>query len=265
MTGSSTGEGHLEGRCALVTGGTDGVGFDVAERLARRGAHVVITGRDAGRGAKALTRMGPLAGTVSFEQGDASDPAEITDLVERVRSSHGDAIDMLVSAGSGHNVGPTPFADLTFEQISQEIDTLLHARLFPVKAALPALRVRGGSVVMLTTDAARYPTPGESIIGAVGAAVILSTKALAREFSRWSIRVNSVAMTITSDTPSWDRAFAGETFQSRLFSKAVDRFPQGRAPTAGEVAAVAEHLATEMSQVTGQTISVNGGLSFGGW
>ncbi len=90
---------------------------------------------------------------------------------------------------------------------------------------------------MLATDAARHPTPGESVMGVVGAAVILMTKALARELSRWSIRVNSVAMTITSGTPSWDRIFATETFQSKLFTKAVERFPQvgrsrpGRSPT----------------------------------
>ena len=118
---------------------------------------------------------------------------------------------------------------------------------------------------MLTTDAARHPTPGESIVGAAGAAVMLLTKALAREFSRWDVRVNAVAMTITSDTPSWDRIFASESFQSRLFTKAVERFPRGRPPSAGEVADVVVFLAADAGQVTGQTTSVNGGLSFGGW
>jgi 2-hydroxycyclohexanecarboxyl-CoA dehydrogenase len=104
------------------------------------------------------------------------------------------------------------------------------------------------------------------MIGAVGAAIILLTKALARELSRDRIRVNSVAMTITSDTPSWDRIFARESFENRLFTKAVARFPQGRAPTADEVAQAAVFLASPAaSQITGQTVSVNGGLSFGGW
>jgi 3-oxoacyl-[acyl-carrier protein] reductase len=126
--------------------------------------------------------------------------------------------------------------------------------------------VRGGSIVMITTDAARVPTPGESIIGAVGASVILMTKALAREFSRWKIRVNSVAMTLTSDTPSWDRIFAKKDFETKVFSKALDRFPSGRAPTSDEVARTAVFLLSEDSgQINGQTVSVNGGLSFGGW
>ena len=182
----------------------------------------------------------------------------------RVVAAHG-GIDILVSAGSPHDIGPTPFAELDLNELKSAFDSRIYPRIFPVRAAIPALRERGGSVVMLSTDAARHPTPGESVMGAAGAVVILMTKTLARELSRWSIRVNSVAMTITSGTPSWDRIFATESFQSRLFSKAVERFPQGRPPSAGEVADVAVFLAADAAQVTGQTVSVNGGLSFGGW
>ena len=90
---------------------------------------------------------------------------------------------------------------------------------------------------------------------------------MAKEFARWNIRVNSVALTLTSDTPSWERIFgAGDTFDAKLFGKIAERFPSGRPPSAEEVARVAAFLASEeTSQVTGQTISVNGGLSFGGW
>jgi 2-hydroxycyclohexanecarboxyl-CoA dehydrogenase len=76
-----------------------------------------------------------------------------------------------------------------------------------------------------------------------------------------------VSLTLTSDTPSWERIFGSDkTFQSKLFGKLSERFPWGRPPSAEEVARVAVFLASEESaQVTGQTISVNGGLSFGGW
>ena len=96
--------------------------------------------------------------------------------------------------------------------------------------------------------------------------MILLTKALAREFSRWNIRVNSVAITLTSDTPSWDRIFSKQDFENKLFSKALARFPSGRAPTSDEVSKAAVFLlSNDASQVNGQTLSVNGGLSFGGW
>lgn len=254
----------LAGRVALLTGATAGVGLETALRLARRGATVVVTGRSADSGEKALSVLREASERAYFERGDAGDPASITALVDRVVAAHG-GIDILVSAGSAHDVGPAPFAEMDLEDLRRAFDSRIYARIFPVRAAVPALRERSGSVVLLTTDAARHPTPGESVVGAAGAAVLLMTKALAREFARWNIRVNSVAMTITSGTPSWDRIFASESFQSRLFSKAVQRFPQGRPPSAGEVADVAVFLAADAAQVTGQTVSVNGGLSFGGW
>jgi 2-hydroxycyclohexanecarboxyl-CoA dehydrogenase len=255
----------LDGKIALITGGTGGVGLETARRLALRGAHVVVTGRNADRGEEALKELRTVSDAVGFELGDAADPEALTGIVERVAAGHEGGIDILVSAGAAGDKGPTPFADLSFDEIRSSFETRLLPRIFPVRAALPALRTRGGSVVLLTTDAARHPTPGESVVGAVGAAVILMTKALAREFSRWDIRVNSVAMTLTSGTPSWDRIFSSESFQSKLFSKAVERFPQGRPPSVDEVADVATFLAADAGQVTGQTVSVNGGLSFGGW
>jgi 2-hydroxycyclohexanecarboxyl-CoA dehydrogenase len=260
----AAGAGDLTGKVALITGGTAGVGLETGLRLARRGARVVVTGRSPEGGEHALAQLHAVSGQACYEPGDAGDPASITSLVDRVVAAHG-GIDILVSAGSPHDIGPTPFAEMTMEDLRRAFDSRIYPRIFPVRAAIPALRERRGSVVMLATDAARHPTPGESVMGAVGAAVILMTKALARELSRWSIRVNSVAMTITSGTPSWDRIFATESFQSKLFTKAVERFPQGRPPSAGEVADVAVFLAADATQVTGQTVSVNGGLSFGGW
>jgi NAD(P)-dependent dehydrogenase (short-subunit alcohol dehydrogenase family) len=77
--------------------------------------------------------------------------------------------------------------------------------------------------------------------------------------------VRFIALALTAGTPTWDRLFAGESFQRDLFTKVVERFPFGRPPSADEAAAVAAILASDAAaQVTGQTISVNGGLSFGG-
>jgi len=256
----------MEGKIALITGGTRGIGFHIAQELARRGAHVVVTGRDPAHGEEALAQLRKITPKVGFEAGAGGDHAAMTAVVERtVRQTGG--LDILVSAGAQGPVGPMLFADMTAEQIEASVQARLFPRIFPVHAALPALRARGaGSIIMVTTDAARHPTPGEAVIGAVGAAIVLMTKALAREFSRWNIRVNAVALTLTSDTPAWDRIFSKPSFENRLFSKALERFPQGRAPTAGEVAQVAAFLASDAaSQVTGQTVSVNGGLSFGGW
>lgn len=75
---------------------------------------------------------------------------------------------------------------------------------------------------------------------------------LAKEFARCKIRVNCLSLMITSDTPSWDRIISGESFQGSMFAKVIEKFPQGRAPTADEVAKVVVFFASqETSQITG--------------
>ena len=289
----------LAGKVAVITGGTGGVGYKIAERLAREGAAVIINGRSEERGEQAVHQLGALSNRVRFVPGDCRRYADVTAMVQAA-TDLGDRLDILVSAGSEGGVGPLPFAEMTADQLEESIRDRMYPRLFTVHAALPALRQHGGSAVLLTTDAARHPTVGESVIGAIGAGVILLrdrvattcaaggrtcsstkagcgaaarvvakralTKTLGKELAPHQVRVNSVALTLTSDTPAWDRIFAQPGFQRDLFTKALERFPFGRPPTADEVASVAVFLASESAkQVTGQTISVNGGLSFGGW
>ncbi|MES2631630.1 MAG: SDR family NAD(P)-dependent oxidoreductase [Pseudomonadota bacterium] len=256
----------MKGKAVLITGGSGGIGFAVAQRMARDGAVVAITGRSADTGEAAAARLRELSPDCFFLQGDSCDAASCTEVAAEAARRMG-RIDVLVSSGAQNPLGPMPFAEMSPEQIESGFRVRVMGRILPVHAALPHMRAAGGgSVVMIGTDAARHPTPGESVIGAAGAAVILMSKALAREFARDKVRVNSVALTITSNTTSWDRMFANESFGNKLFSKAVARFPQGRAPTAEEVAEAVTFFASDAaSQITGQTLSVNGGLSFGGW
>ena len=100
----------------------------------------------------------------------------------------------------------------------------------------------------------------------MGAAKIMLTKTLAREFGRWKIRVNCLALTVTSGTEAFDAVLEKDAWAKDLFIKALKRFPFGRPPNAEEVARAALFFVSdESAQVTGQTLSVNGGLSFGGW
>jgi len=264
--GPAPGLPDLSGKVALVTGASRGVGLRIAERLAAAGASVTISGRTPAHGEAALATLRHIAPDAAFVAGDcASYEGARAAVAGALRG--GERLDILVSSGAEGPFGPKPFSDMAPDEIEASYRTRFLPRVFPVHAALAALRASdGAAVLMVTTDAARHPTPGESIIGAVGAGVILLTKALARELSRDRIRVNGIALTLTSDTPSWDRIFSEESFERGLFSKALARFPAGRAPEAAEVARVAVFLVSEdAAQVTGQTVSVNGGLSFGGW
>lgn len=257
---------NLSGRIALVVGSTESIGFRVAERLARDGARVVLNGRNSELGLQAVDRLAAQRLEASFEQADATDHDAVAAMVDRVERTVG-PIDLLASIGGSARPGPTPFLDLQPGDMAKALEGRILPRLYAAHAVGLRMRDRKrGAMVLVASDAGRHPTPGESLIGAAGAAVILLTKALAREFSRWNIRVNCMALTLTADTPRYDKIFSQPGFSNTLFSKALEKFPAGRAPTASEVADVAAFLLSDDAlQVTGQTISVNGGLSFGGW
>jgi 3-oxoacyl-[acyl-carrier protein] reductase len=254
------------GKTVLITGGTSGTGLKSASRFLAGGANVVINGRTPERAGVALDELREIAPNVQMTLADCYNYDEAARAVAETIGHFG-AIDVLVSAGAQGTGDPKPFADMAPEEIQSGLLTRFLSRMHPVHAAIPHLRTRpGASIVMLTTDAARHATRGESIIGAYAAGVIAATKTIARELARDQVRVNTVSMTLTAGTHSWERIFEKESFQSGLFEKAISRFPFGAPPTSDDVADAVTFLASShASQITGQTVSVNGGLSFGGW
>lgn len=256
---------EFKGKTVFISGGSAGVGYRMAEMLAGQGCNIALTGRTAEKGEQAVARLQAAGVEAVFYTADAGDYDACKSAIDQAEKRFG-AIDALLSAGAEGRVGPRIFADMSPEDLQNSFNDRIYPRIYPVHAAIPALKRSKGAVVMITTDAARHVTTGESVIGATGAAIMLMTKGIARELSRDQVRVNAIAMTLTSDTPSWDRIFSRDDLGTKVFSKALDRFPSGRAPNVDEVAQVALFLASDAAaQVTGQTISVNGGLSFGGW
>lgn len=254
---------ELRGKVAWITGGTAGVGLAIARALLAAGAQVVVSGRDPNRGRQALEQLADPA--ASLVVGDCADPHQAREMVQQVIALHG-RIDHLIASGGAADEKPGLFHEVSDAHFTEVYRHQFLNRLFPVRAALPHLRERGGSVLFIGTDAGRHATVGETLHGSLGAAVIMLTKTLAREFAGWDIRVNGLALTLTAGTEAFDQAMARGDWVSTLYEKAVRRFPRGRPPLADEVAQAALFLVSPMaSQVTGQTISVNGGLSFGGW
>ncbi len=256
----------LSGKTALVIGSTAGVGLRIAEVLASRGAKIALNGRNARAGRAAMERFAVEGADLVFEQGDAARYGEIERVVKKVEERFG-AIDILVCSGGTDTPGPTLFQDLDPEVFRRAYEARYLSKVYPVHAVLPGMRERQrGAIVLVTTDGGRQATPGQVLNGGLGAATILTTKTMALEFARWKIRVNCLALTLTSDTPLFDERLGDPSLAGKIFNKALAKFPFGAPPSAGEVARVAAFLASdEACQVTGQTISVNGGLSFGGW
>jgi 3-oxoacyl-[acyl-carrier protein] reductase len=142
-------------------------------------------------------------------------------------------------------------------------------RLFLFRAAAEVMAPSGyGKVVLVTTDAGRVPTPGESMIGAAAASLMFLARAAGRELTRDGIRVNTVAISLTKDTPGYDRFAAKRSgggdrdLHVKAFEKLESRMPFGLA-SADEIADLVTYLvAPESDGITGATFSVNRGGYF---
>lgn len=127
-----------------------------------------------------------------------------------------------------------------------------------------------GKIILIGSDAARIPTPSESMIGAAASVVQFLTRALAVELAGFGIRVNNVSTTLTADTPRHDQYLAAKQAGSKevivkAFTKAEERV-KFRLNTAQDLAEYISFLAgPESDQISGSTLSINGGLSFPGY
>jgi 3-oxoacyl-[acyl-carrier protein] reductase len=124
---------------------------------------------------------------------------------------------------------------------------------------------QSGKIIIVTTDAGRSPTRGESLIGGAAAALVLMTKALAMELARSKIRINTICTTATKETPGYERATSDQsTRMAEIFKKAEERMPFGM-NRPDDIAQLALFLASaDSNQITGQIFSVTGGLTFPG-
>jgi len=156
---------------------------------------------------------------------------------------------------------PRPFHELPYDAIDHLINAHLSSVIYTCRAAMPHMMQRGGgSIINIASDAAKIATPGEAVIGAGKAGVVMFTRTLALEASRHGIRVNAITPSIVRGTAAYDRAMAGE-FSRKVFQKAESRARLG-VVTVDELAPLAVFLASPASRkITGQAISVNGGIS----
>jgi NAD(P)-dependent dehydrogenase (short-subunit alcohol dehydrogenase family) len=177
----------FEGSTALVTGATAGIGYAIALELARQGAEVVVHGRNAERGAKAVQQIENAGGKARFVAADLSD----ADDVRRLAADAGE-VDILVN-----NAGVYEFAT-TFESADGDFDahfdTNVRAPYILVQKLVPGMVERGnGSVVNISSVVASTPSADAGLYGASKAALDLLTKLWADEFGAAGVRVNSIA------------------------------------------------------------------------
>jgi len=254
--------GALAGQRALVFGGTAGIGLACARAFAEAGAGgVMVVGRDAGRAKAAaadLRRAFPSQ-RIEAATADASTPggAErgVADCVEAFGG-----VDILLSTAGGDPM-PALFHETPPDRIPDIVNGSLMSAMLPARAALPGMMQRGSGVVLtMASDAGKIATPGETVIGAAMAGLIMFSKSLANEAKRSGVRVNCLTPSIVRGTPLYEKLMADE-FAGRLFRKAETLADLGVVEPE-DLASAAVFLASPAAaRITGQAISVNGGIS----
>ena len=253
----------LAGKRALLTGSTSGIGLETAARLAESGvSRLVINGRDRERGERARQTLAERAPGVdaAFVASDVSTPEGARALIEGALDHLGGGIDILVTCAGGDHA-PTLFHETSLDEIEAVVRHWLLGTLHCCRLALPHV-ADGGAIVTVASDAAKVPTPGESVIGAAMAGIAMFSRTLAMEAKRRRIRVNVVTPSLVRNTLTHDRITAGG-FSARLFEKVAAAAHLG-VPEPADVAALITFLAMpHAAKLTGQAISVNGGISAG--
>jgi 2-hydroxycyclohexanecarboxyl-CoA dehydrogenase len=241
------------GRVALVTGGASGIGRACAEQLAAAGARVAVADL---RVEQAREVAGALARARAVGL-DLTDPVSVIRAVEETTREMGD-IDVLVNCAGGDEV--KPFLETDEALWDRMIQLNLYGVFRTVHGILPGMVERKrGSIVNIGSDAGRVGSSGEGVYSGAKGGVIAFTKTIAREVARAGVRSNCVCPGPT-DTPQLrgNVAAGGEAFVEAL-TRAI---PLRRLGKADEVAAAVVFLASdEASFITGQTLSVSGGLT----
>ena len=244
----------LEGKVAVVTGGSTGIGFAIAQRFVREGATVYITGRRQAELDAAVDNIG--AGAYGA-QVDSADPAQLAALFSRVKEAHG-ALDVLVANAGGGSL--MPLGEITEEHFDDTFSRNVKGTLFTVQAALPLLG-KGSSVILTGSTAASGGTANFSVYAASKAAVRAFARNWILDLKGRDIRINTLSPG-PIQTPGLVELVGTDPAQQQGFlDHLASQIPMGRVGQPDEIAKAAVFLASDdASFVTGIELFVDGGI-----
>jgi NAD(P)-dependent dehydrogenase (short-subunit alcohol dehydrogenase family) len=228
----------------VIVGGSSGIGFASARRLAASGHRVTIAGRDEAKLDKAKASLGKDVHTASF---DATDPAAI----RRAFAAIGQFDHLVLTLGSNKGLGP--FASVDLEDVKAGFTEKVFPHFACAQAALAHLSPQG-SITFISAVTAHAAMPGTAGIGAANAAIASLVPTLAVELR--PIRVNAVSPGVI-DSPWWN--FVPAEQRVGVFADYADKSPVGRVGTPDDIAQVIESLIGN-SFLTGQVVVCDGGL-----
>jgi 3-oxoacyl-[acyl-carrier protein] reductase len=249
----------LEGKCAIVGGASQGIGYGIAHLLAAEGARVAITARRENDLRAAAEKIAAETGAeVVPVQADCRQAADCTRVVETVAAAFG-RVDILVN-----NDGAPPLGDLTsFDDVAwqraMEQNFMYVARM--CRGVVPHMQKNGGSILNITAISAIQPIPRFGLSVASWGAVIGYAKTLSIEVARFGINVNTITPGYI-DTQRLEKVFStGEKPAQQMRSDLEHEVPLGRIGTVEDIASLVALLVSPRgSYITGAVIPVDGGL-----
>lgn len=251
-----TGSRRFDGKVALITGGSRGIGSALAITLGRGGASVVINyKKNADLAEKTRAAVAEAGGQAITVAADVEDPAGIDSLFDTAREAYG-RLDFFVCNAAASSF--KPIMDLRQHHLDRSYAMNIRALVLGAQRAVP-LMTDGGRIVALSSYGSDRAYPTYANLGAAKAAIEAWVRYMATEFAPRGINVNAVSGgIITSDSSDYFYNVPGMA----PLSTVVAKIPKGRSGTVQEVADTVEFLlAPESEYITGQTLVVDGGLS----
>ncbi len=243
---------ELQGKTALVTGASTGIGLAIAQAFIDAGAHVFITGRRQEQLNAAAQKLGPNATAI---QGDVAQLDQLDRIYDTITAS-GRQLDVLVANAGGGSF--LPLGQITEAHYDDTFDSNVKGTLFTVQKALPLLR-NGASIILTASNATVVGTPAFSVYSASKAAIRSFARTWALDLKDRAIRVNAVSPGATL-TPGLLDLAPDEAQAQAMFDSITSTIPLGRLAQPREIADAFVFLASDRSSfITGTELFVDGG------
>jgi len=245
----------LQGKVAIVTGASKGIGAGIAKELAAEGASVVVNYSSSKEGAnRVVAEITGKGGKAIAVQGDVSKGSDVQKLFQETRKAFG-SLDVLVNNAGDYKF--EPIEAITEDEFHRQFNTNVLGLLLATREAVKYFGPEGGSVINIGSVASRVTPPQSAVYSATKGAVDAVTAVLAKELGPRKIRVNSINPGGVNTEGVQSAGIKGSDFEKQM----VAQTPLGRFGEPGDIAPVAVFLASENSGwLTGETLLASGGL-----